>query len=326
VDQLTVLNSFVRVVETGSFLKAARSLGVGQPAISKAIATLEARLTVRLLLRSTRRLTPTDAGSAFYECAKRITLEVERAEFIARQSNTELSGRILVSVDAAFARIHVMPRLRHFLEKHPNISLDIVLDESNVDLLEHCIDVALRVGTLDTSNLIAWKIGETRLVVVGSPSYFERFGMPYAPYDLTSHQFITYSQRGGGRDWVFRRSGAPDLSISLSGRIAISAIEGVREAVHSGSGFAIAPECMFSPELKSDLVSSPLNDWRLPASELWAVIPAGRMMAAKTRAFISFVEESQGLATQREQTPTARSSQPITRSTESASSESAIAH
>ncbi|WP_207002269.1 LysR family transcriptional regulator [Trinickia mobilis] len=292
-DQMTVLGAFVRVVETGSFSTAAKSLGVGQPTVSKAIATLEARLAVRLLLRSTRGLTPTDSGSAFYERAKRILLEVEQAEYVARRASTELFGRIRVSADVTFARIHIMPLIGQFLDKHPCISLDIVLDDRNVDLIEEGVDVALRIGTLDISNLTARKIGEARQIILGAPSYFQRFGTPTTPTDLASHQFITYSRRRGGRAWTFQRNDT-ELSLSISGRLSVNATEGIREAVLSGAGIAISPEWMFSSELKSGLVKTVLMDWRLPPSELFAVIPAGRMVSAKTRAFIKFVEESLG--------------------------------
>lgn len=292
-DQLTALGTFVRVIETGSFSTAARSLGVGQPAVSKAIATLEERLAVRLLLRSTRGLTATDAGEAFYERAKRVMLEVEQAEHAARETSTCLSGRVRVSADVTFTRLHLMPALNGFLDRYPDLALDIVLDDRNVDLLEEGIDVGLRTGMHDILSIPSRKLGEAPRHVVGSPAYFERAGIPCTPGELSFHQFINYSQQGGGRVWTFRRNDT-ESSVSLPGRLSVSALEAVREAVLAGMGIAVAPEWMFFPELKSGQVRAVLTDWRLPPCELWAVIPAGRMASRKTRAFITFVQETLG--------------------------------
>ncbi|NPT45645.1 LysR family transcriptional regulator [Paraburkholderia sp. 1N] len=301
-DQLTALGTFVRVIETGSFSTAARSLGVGQPAVSKAIATLEERLAVRLLLRSTRGLTPTDAGEAFYERAKRVMLEVEQAEHVARGASTRLSGRVRVSADVTFTRLHLMPALNGFLDTYPDLALDIVLDDRNVDLLEEGVDVGLRTGTHDILNMPARKLGEAPRCVVGSRAYFERAGIPATPGELSCHQFINYSQQGGGRVWTFRRNDA-ESSVSLNGQLSVSALEGVREAVLAGVGIAVAPEWMFLPELKSGQVRTVLTDWRLPPCELWVVIPAGRMASRKTHAFITFVQETLGHANASVATP-----------------------
>lgn len=290
-DQLTALGTFVRVIETGSFSIAARSLGVGQPTVSKAISTLEEHLAVRLLLRSTRGLTATEAGAAFYQQAKRVLLEVEQAEHVARAASTHLTGRVRVSADVTFTRLHLMPALEKFLDKYPDLSLDIVLDDRNVDLLEEGIDVGLRTGTLDISKMPARKLGEAPRYVVGSSAYFERAGTPRTPTELTQHPFINYSQPCGGRVWTFRRS-QTKFSVSLNGRLSLSAFEGVREAVLADAGIAIASEWMFSPELKSGRVVAILTDWLLSPCELWAVIPAGRMASAKTRAFLTFVQET----------------------------------
>ncbi|MGF6781389.1 LysR substrate-binding domain-containing protein [Paraburkholderia sp. GAS334] len=294
-DQLMALGTFVRVIETGSFSTAARSLGVGQPAVSKAIATLEKRLAVRLLLRSTRGLTPTDAGEAFYEQAKRVMLEVEQAEHVARGASTRLSGRVRVSANVTFARLHLIPALKGFLDKYPDLALDIVLGDRNVALLEEGVDVGLQTGTLDILNMPARKLAEAPRYVVGSAAYFECAGVPCTPSELTAHQFINYSQQGGGRVWTFRQSDN-ESTVSLNGRLSVSAIEGVREAVLAGVGIAIASEWMFSPELKSGQVKAVLTNWRLPPCDLWAVIPAGRMTSRKARAFISFVQETLGHA------------------------------
>jgi DNA-binding transcriptional LysR family regulator len=287
------METFVCVVEAGTFSAAARRLNVGQPAVSKTIALLEERLSVRLLLRSTRGLTPTEAGQAFYSRAKRAIEEAEEAELAARGAATNLTGRLRVCAAVTFARLHIVPAIGQFLEAHPELNVDLVLDDRNVDLLEEGIDIGLRIGPLEDSSMTARKIGEVPRLVVGTPAYFERAGIPTTPADLSAHQAIVYSQRGGGSTWTFRRNGS-EVAVVVSGRVAITAAEGLRAAVLANLGLAVVSEWMFSPELKNGQVCSVLDDWHLPPVELWAVFPAGRMVSAKTRAFLDFLADSLG--------------------------------
>lgn len=289
-DRLTAMETFVCVIESGSFSAAARLLDVGQPAVSKSIAQLEERLAVRLLLRSTRGLTPTEAGQAFYERAKRAIEEADEAELAARGSAGALSGRLRVSAAVTFARLHIIPRLPSFLERHPDLNIDIILDDENIDLLEHGIDVALRMGVLGDSTMTARRLTRGRRCVVGSPAWFAKAGEPRTPADLVSHQAIVYEQAGGGSAWSFKR-GNTDTSIAVAGRIRVNAAEGVRAAVLADMGVAITSEWMFAPEIASGAVKLVLADWELPSIDLWAVFPSGRMVTAKARAFVAWVEE-----------------------------------
>jgi DNA-binding transcriptional LysR family regulator len=290
VDRLTAMETFVCVIESGSFSAAARLLDVGQPAVSKSIAQLEERLAVRLLLRSTRGLTPTEAGQAFYERAKRAIEEADEAELAARGSAGALSGRLRVSAAVTFARLHIIPRLPSFLERHPDLNIDIILDDENIDLLEHGIDVALRMGVLGDSTMTARRLTRGRRCVVGSPAWFAKAGEPRTPADLVSHQAIVYEQAGGGNAWSFKR-GNTETSIAVAGRIRVNAAEGVRAAVLADMGVAITSEWMFAPEIASGAVKLVLADWELPSIDLWAVFPSGRMVTAKARAFVTWVEE-----------------------------------
>ncbi|KWR90621.1 LysR family transcriptional regulator [Cupriavidus sp. IDO] len=293
-DRLTVMEIFVRVVETGSFSTAARSMGVVQPTVSKAIAALEQRLSVRLLLRSTRGLAPTSAGDAFYQYAKRIVSDVETAEHFAYREGAHLTGRIRINADVTFARLHIFPAIGRFLDKHPQLSLDVILGDRNLDPLEDGADVALRIGSLVNSGLIARKLGQARRLVVGAPGYFDVSGIPTIPTQLTSHDFIVSSHSGDSRVWTFRKADE-EMSLSLSGRLSVNAAEGVREAVLARAGLAVVSEWTFMRELQSGLVRPVLEDWHLPPCELWAVMPAGRMASAKARAFIEFVQDTLGL-------------------------------
>ncbi|MGN2249232.1 LysR family transcriptional regulator [Frateuria sp. GZRe14] len=288
-DRLAAMEAFVRVVDAGSFSGAARLLRVGQPAVSKTIAQLEERLGVRLLLRSTHGLTPTEAGRSFYERARRAIEEADEAEHAARGAGATLSGRLRICAAVTFSRLHVLPRLPLFLEQHPQLDVDFVLDDRNIDLIEEGIDIALRMGNLADSNLIARKIAQSPRHVFATPAYLERMGVPHVPADLAGHQAVIYEQRGGGTEWSFHREGTT-ASVAMQGRIRVTAAEGVREGVFAGMGLAVASEWMFAPELASGAVKTVLDGWSLPPVDLWAVFPTGRQASAKARAFASFIE------------------------------------
>ncbi|WP_028223003.1 LysR family transcriptional regulator [Paraburkholderia oxyphila] len=288
-DRMTAIETFVAVVEAGSFSAAARRLNVGQPAVSKSVAQLEERLGTRLLLRSTRGLNTTDAGQRFYEHARVAIEEADEAEHAARQSSESVSGRLRVSAAPTFARLHVMPVLKRFLDQHPQLEIDIVLDDRNIDLLEEGTDVSLRMGSLDDSAMTARRISRSPRLVVGTPAYFEEAGVPATPADLSRHQAIVYSQRGGGESWLFSRNGK-ETAVVVSGRVRVSAAEGIRTAVLGHMGLAVASQWMFAPELADGSVRAVLTDWQLPPLDLWAVFPAGRLVTSRARAFVAFVE------------------------------------
>lgn len=291
-DRLAAMETFTRVVETGSFSSAARCLNVGQPAVSKSVALLEEWLGVRLLLRSTRGLTPTDAGQTFYERARRVIEQADEADFAARGSASNVCGPLRVSVAITFAQLHIFPRLKEFVDSHPELTLDLVLDDREIDLLEHGIDVALRVGELDDSGMTASKIGRCRRVVVGTPAYFANAGEPLSPAALLEHQAVMYTPSGAERAWSFQRDGDAPVTVAVGGRVRVTAVEGVRSAVLAGIGVAVSPEWVFAPELTTGAVREVLLDWTLPAVDLWAVYPSGRMVSAKARAFVAFVKSA----------------------------------
>jgi DNA-binding transcriptional LysR family regulator len=289
-DRLAVMETFVRVVETGSFSAAARHLNIGQPAVSKSIAQLEERLGVRLLMRSTHGLTPTEAGRSYCERARRAVKEAEEADLAARGADAGLAGRLRVSAGVTFAKQQLVPVLSRFLAAHPNLSIDLILDDRSIDLIEEGIDIGLRFGPLPDSSLTVRKVATSPRLVVGAPAYFERAGVPTTPADLSDHVAVIYTQDRGGIDsWSFRK-GDYDTSVRISGRLRVSASEGVRAAVIGGMGIAITSQWMFAPELACGAVRSVLAEWTLPASDLWAVFPTGRMASAKARAFAAFVE------------------------------------
>lgn len=286
-DRLQAMTAFVRVVDTGSFSQAARQIGVGQPAISKTIAQLEDRLQVRLLIRSTHGLTPTDAGMRFYERAKTAIHEADEAELEAKGAGSGLSGRLRVCAATTFARVMVIPHLPAFMAAHPDLDIDIVLDDRVIDLVSEGIDIGLRMGELADSSAVARRLATGRRSVVATPGYLEKHGVPQVPADITVHQAVIYTQLA--RSWTFNRNGT-EASVAVSGRVQFSAAEGIRAAVKADMGLAVTSDWMFWPELQSGEVVRVLEDWELPPIDLWAVFPTGRLASAKARAFAEFVE------------------------------------
>jgi DNA-binding transcriptional LysR family regulator len=289
-DRLLAIETFVRVVDTGSFSAAARIQNIGQPAVSKLIAQLEDWLGVKLLLRSTRGLAPTEAGVSFYTRARRTIEEADEAVLAARGAATALSGRVRVSAAVCFARLHIVPKLPIFLAAHPGLEVELLLEDRKVDLVEEAVDVALRMSTLTDPAMSVRKIAERRRRVIATPGYLARNGTPQTPGDLLGHQAVIYTRDPYGEAVPFSK-GTEEVSINLSGRLRISATDGQRAAVFAEIGLSVASGFAFGPELTSGKVVSVLDDWRLPPIELFAVYPTGRMASTKARAFVAFVED-----------------------------------
>lgn len=288
-DRLGAMATLVRVVETGSFSAAARQLRVGQPAVSKTIAQLEERLGVRLLTRSTRGLTPTEACVRYVERARRALEEANEAELAARGEGVGLQGVLRVSAATSFARLHVIPRLPEFLAANPELEVEMILDDRRIDLVEEGVDVSLRLGELPDSSLSARRLASSVRSVIGTPGYFQRAGTPLCPADLAAHEAIIYTQERSG-SWRFSREGT-ETSIAVRGRFRASGAEGVRAAVMAGMGLAVASHWMFAPELADGRATTVLGEWLLPPVDLWAVFPGGRLASGKARAFVRFVED-----------------------------------
>ncbi len=289
-DRLGLMETYIRVLEAGSFTSAARHLNIGQPAVSKSIAQLEKQLGVRLLIRSGRRLKPSEAGWVYYEHARRTIAEAEEADVAVRATNARLAGRLRVSADTTLTRLYLVPRLSTFLATHPDLSIEFVLHDGTVDLVEEGVDIGLRYGPLCDSALVGRRIASTRRLVLGTPGYFARVGIPKSPDELLDREAVLYTHDLGWMNgWQFRKDGT-QTATAVSGRLRLNASEAVRAAVLRGLGFTIAPQWAFAPELASGAVRPVLTEWALPDIELWMVVPMGKMTNAKARAFAAFVE------------------------------------
>jgi DNA-binding transcriptional LysR family regulator len=290
-DLISTMRTFVRVHETRSFSAAAKDLNLSQPSVSKAVAQLEQELGVQLLLRSTRGLSPTDAGQTFYQHALRTLDEADLAMNSVNGANAPLGGTLRVSGTITFMRQHIIPRLPPFMAQHPRLCIDLLLDDGNIGLVEEGAEVALRMGKLASSSLTARKIGQCRRIVVATPAYLQQHGTPTAPGDLARHAAIVLSRGEGGEQITFAKDGNP-AEVTLQPRLRISALEGLRSAVLAGLGVAVASEWIFDDELAGGQVVEVLADWRMPPLDLWVVLPGGaRHASPQARAFIAFIEE-----------------------------------
>lgn len=291
IDLISTMRSYVRVYETRSFSAAAKDLNLTQPSVSKAVAQLEQTLGVQLLLRSTRGIAPTDAGQTFYEHAVRTLYEADLAMKTVKGEDAPLTGKLRVSGTITFVRQHIIPKLPIFMERHPHLCIDLLLDDGNIGLVEEGAEVALRMGKLASSSLTARKIGQCRRIVVATPGYLDKHGTPEEPADLTKHAAIVLSRGEGGDQITFTRDGV-STEVVLQSRLRISALEGLRAALLSGLGLAVASEWILEEELGSGQVVEVLSDWSMPSLDLWAVLPGGaRHASPQARAFIAFVEE-----------------------------------
>lgn len=287
-DRFQAMTTFIRVVDTGSFSAAARQMNVGQPAVSKIVAQLEERLGVRLLTRTTRGLSPTEAGQRFYDHAGLSLMEADEADLAARGAGKGLTGQLRISAATTFARLHVVPKLPAFLAEHPDLNLEVILDDRVIDMVREGIDVSLRMGALPDSTATARKLAAGRRSVLATPAYLARAGTPQTPAELAGHEAVVYTHYETPV-WTFQGAAGGEASVAVGGRLRVSAAEGVRAAVLADIGLTVASDWMFSPELESGAVVRVLENWALPPLDLWALFPTGRLASTNARSFAEFM-------------------------------------
>ncbi|MBV7266155.1 LysR family transcriptional regulator [Erythrobacter ani] len=286
-DRLAAMENFVAVIDAGSITAAAKRLGVGQPTISKSLAALEAYLGVQLLVRSTRGSSLTEAGRRFLAQARTTLDEADAAEAAARDEAANLRGPLRVAAPPAYASEVIVPRFTEFSERHPDLTLDLVLDDRRVDLVGEGIDLALRGGSLQDSAIIARRIDTPARIVVAGANYLIGRDTPTHPRDLLTLDWIDYAP-WTGRNWVFSK-GQTQERVTFAPRLTISAADGLRSAILHGLGCAIVSERMVQRELGSPELVRLLPDWQLESGELWLCSPAGRRMNARARAFADWL-------------------------------------
>ncbi len=301
-DKLAAMQTFVRVAESGSFSAVARELGSTQSAVSKQVAGLENALGTRLLSRTTRALSLTEAGQRYFEQARRLVAEVEEAEGLLRSSEQQLSGWLRVAASVGYGRRVLMPLVQSFLNQHPGVRIDLNLNDGFVDLVEHGIDVAVRVGTLADSSLLARRIGTAHRALMVHRSYLD--ALPAAaqalrePADLAAHNCIVYTELGTRDHWSFTAGSATahaagtKVSLRVQGNLQTNSSEVIRAAVLQGMGICYSPDWLFERELARGEVTVLLPDWPILPLPVHLVSPPARRHAAKVQAFGAHVAKN----------------------------------
>jgi DNA-binding transcriptional LysR family regulator len=282
-DLITCIKSFVRTVETGSFSAVARETGTTQPTISKQIAALEKHLDVQLLVRSTRKVSLSDEGMRFYEQCQSVLAALSEAESSVGKRQTP-SGLLRVNCSVAFGQMQVIPRLKRFLDRYPDIKIDLTLSDQFVDLVEAGIDVAIRIGKFLDPNLISQPIGAFRFVTVASAGYLEKFGEPHTPEDLLQLNCSVYTRQTTGNTWQFQGT-----TVTVSGNLQVNNSMALREAVLADMGIGTSPIWSFRDELQDQSVNIILADYEPEPIPIQAVYRRGRFQPAKVKCFIDFL-------------------------------------
>lgn len=286
---------FARVVEQESFTGAAQMLGVSKSAVSKQVAKLEESLGVRLLNRTTRKIQVTEAGHVFYERCRRIADEVEEARAAVSSLQTSPRGVLRVNAPVSYGLLHLGRLLPDFMARYPDLQVDLSLSDRKVDLLEEGVDVAVRIGQLTDSSLIAKKITEFPRIVVASPSYWDAHGRPAKPDDLTAHNCFIYTYLPQGDQWLFRdpESGAA-VSTRVTGSLSANNGDALLQAAERGLGVYWMPSFFLDRQIEDGVLEEVLQEYRADPVGLYAIFPHSRHLPTKTRAFIDFLGEKIG--------------------------------
>lgn len=284
-DRLQELAVMLAVVDHGSLAAAARRLRRSPPAVTRALAALEARVGARLVERSTRRLAVTDAGRAFAEQARAVLNAYDTA--VSGLAATPFRGLLRVTAPLQFGRQHVAPLVTEFLRAYPDMRLELVLNDRNLDLIEEGIDVAVRVGALSESNLIARRVGEVRRILVASPAYLARRGTPTKPADLAAHDTILGTFRSEPSEWRF---GPPKggFVVRLSPRLVVNETQARLVAVRAGQGITRVLSYQVSEDLRAGTLTRIMTAWEPPPIAIHLVTPSGRQKLPKVRGFLDY--------------------------------------
>ena len=288
-DHLAAMAIFARVVETKSFTAAARALGISKSAVSKQISALEDRLGARLLNRTTRRLALTEIGAAFYDRCSRLVAEAEEAELEVTRMMAEPRGELKVNAPYSFGINHVAPRLASFMAANPAVCVDLTLDDRYVDLVADGYDLAIRIGNLADSSLIARKLGSTRVQLVAAPGYWARRGMPKSPHDLVDHECLIYSYRRLGTLWQLGSE-----AVRISGRMQANNGDVLRRVAVAGHGVALLPSFIIWEDVRAGRLVPALEGHEPSPLGIYAVYPHSRHLSAKVRAFVDYLAGQYG--------------------------------
>ncbi len=286
-DRLYQMRLYTRVVETGSFSAVARELGTIQPTISKQLTALEDHLGVRLLNRTTRQLSPTEAGRKYYERCKRILDEISDLESSLSDLQNRPTGMLRVHAAVAFGQLYMLPVMFKFRRLYPGLAIDLMLSDRYVDLIQEGVDVAIRFGELRDSQLVARRIGGSTRVCVASPAYLRARGTPKSPGELFSHNCITYNYLFSN-EWEFETANGPS-TVRVGGDFRANSALTIRAAALEGIGIAHMPTMFVQEDIDRGRLVRVLEDYGPPAVDVHAIYPSARFLSSKVRLFLDFV-------------------------------------
>lgn len=290
-NRLTEMEAFVQVVDHGGFTEAARRMSLSKSAISKHISSLEARLSVRLLNRTTRRVSPTDVGLAYYDRARSVLTKAAEADAMVTAMQATPNGLLRISAPVSFGINQVSPAVSRFLEAYPEVDIHMVLDDRFVELVAEGYDMAIRVGVLEDSSLKARKLAETTRVLVAAPDYLERMGTPRTIDDLNQHRLLHYTHLASGNFWRMRAASGEERQVRVGGRLTANNGDALMKAAVSGLGIAMLPSFILGDALSSGRLIEVLPERGGDTIGIYALYPEGRYTQPKLRAFIDFLAD-----------------------------------
>jgi DNA-binding transcriptional LysR family regulator len=288
-DRFGAIRVFAQVVESGSFAKASERLGLSTSATSRHVAELEAHLQTRLLNRTTRRVSLTESGRAFYERAVQLLADLEEAEQEAARTAVVPRGTIRLTTSVNFGVRHLGPAIAQFLARHPGVRFDVSLSDRIVDLVEEGFDLAVRVGTAGSENLVARKLGETRLVPCASPQYLSAHPAPKTPEDLAAHNCFTYEYVMPRNVWRFRDPAGRERAVRVAGTLHSNNGDLLAEVAARGAGIVFEPAFIVGPDVRAGRLVPLLQEYTPPPVPIYAVYPSRKHLSAKVRTFVEFL-------------------------------------
>lgn len=290
-DRFHAIAAFAKVVESGSFGRAAERLGVSVSAVSRQVADLEAHLDSRLLNRTTRRLSLTESGRVFYERCIQLLADLEEAEQSAHAGTLKPRGTLRLTCGTTFGVRHLAPAMVGFIERFPEMRLDLELSDRVVDLVDEGFDVAVRIGNVGSQNLVGRKIGETRLICCASPAYLASHGEPKQPEDLTRHACLTYEYAPQRNLWSFRDRSGREHSVRVGGPVHANSGAMLSALAKAGLGVIVEPDFQVGPEVRAGRLTRILRAFELAPINIFVAYPSRRHLSAKVRAFAEFLSE-----------------------------------
>jgi len=287
-DRLEAMRAYARVVASGSYADAARQLGLTRSAVSKAVTELERHLAVRLLDRTTRRVTPTEAGRAYHERVVAILADIEETESAVSRLHDEPKGLLRVNAPMSFGMLYLSPAIAEFMTAYPDLRIEAIMNDRFIDPLEEGVDVTIRIGVLQDSSLIARKLAPARRVLVASPDYLERHGIPRTPQDLVNHRALYFGHASGPQRWQLK-AGGEIVSVPVTTALSSNNGDVLRAAAVHGNGITLLPTFLVGPDIAAGRLAVVLPDHPPVGLGIFALYAPNRFLAAKTRLFVDFL-------------------------------------